>query len=61
MLLAPEGEATLVLARFYHRIVEKSDRSAPTAKQDSLRPGLAPALGLRAGDAGFAIVSQTNL
>jgi hypothetical protein len=33
----------------------------PTAKKDTHRPGLAPALGLRAGNDGFVIVPQTIL
>jgi hypothetical protein len=31
----------------------------PTATKDTHRPGLAPALGLRAGNGGFFIVPQT--
>jgi hypothetical protein len=39
----------------------KSGRCVPTAKKDTHRPGLAPALGLRAGNGGVFIVPQTNL
>jgi hypothetical protein len=36
-------------------------RCVPTAKKDTHRPGLAPALGLRAGNGGFFIVPQAIL
>ncbi|MBI1917254.1 MAG: hypothetical protein HYS12_21320 [Planctomycetes bacterium] len=39
----------------------QSGRCVPTAKKDTHWPGLAPALGLRAGNDGFFIVPQTNL
>jgi hypothetical protein len=39
----------------------ESGRRVPTAKKDTHRPGLAPALGLRAGNDGFFIVPQTDL
>jgi hypothetical protein len=38
---------------------QSSGRCVPTAKKDTHRPGLAPALGLRAGNDGFVILSQT--
>src|SRR5215510_2100148 len=41
--------------------IVKSDRCVPTATKDTHRPGLAPALGLRAGNDGFFIVPQTTL
>jgi predicted outer membrane repeat protein len=41
--------------------VGKAAGESPTAKKDTHRPGLAPALGLRAGSVGFFIVSQANL
>jgi hypothetical protein len=40
---------------------KKAAGESPTAKKDTHRPGLAPALGLRAGNDGFVIVPQTNL
>src|SRR3954452_5125827 len=35
-------------------------RCVPTAKKDTHRPGLAPALGLRAGNGGVFILPQTG-
>src|SRR5262249_28832469 len=40
---------------------QTTGRCVPTATKDTHRPGLAPALGLRAGNDGFFIVPQTNL
>jgi hypothetical protein len=39
---------------------EPNGRCVPTAKRDTHRPGLAPALGLRAGNDGFVILPQTG-
>jgi hypothetical protein len=46
---------------FRARHERKSGQCVPTAKKDAHRPGLAPALGLRAGNDGFFILPQTNL
>jgi hypothetical protein len=40
---------------------QTSGRCVPTAKKDTHRPGLAPALGLRAGNDGSFIVAQAKL